>query len=70
VGSTNLDPRSLRLNFELNLEVWDPDLAGTLAAHFDETRARSHRVTLEEVVSRPLRERLRDAAAKLFSPYL
>jgi cardiolipin synthase len=70
VGSTNLDPRSLRLNFELNLEVWDPGLGGTLAAHFEETRARSHRVTLEEVVSRPLPERLRDAAAKLFSPYL
>lgn len=70
VGSANLDPRSLRLNFEFNLEVYDPTLAATLGAHFDAVRARSREVTLAEMDSRPLPVKLRDGVAKLFSPYL
>jgi hypothetical protein len=27
IGSTNLDPRGLRLNFELNVEIYDTELA-------------------------------------------
>jgi cardiolipin synthase len=69
VGSANLDPRSLRLNFEFNLEVYDREAATLLARHFDAARDGSREVTLAEVDGRPLPERLRDAAAKLFSPY-
>ena len=32
IGSTNWDPRSLRLNFEFNVECYDRDLAATLEA--------------------------------------
>jgi cardiolipin synthase len=70
IGSANLDPRSLRLNFELNLEVYDPATAARLAAHFDESFARSRPVTAAELAALPLAARLRDAGAKLFSPYL
>jgi cardiolipin synthase len=70
VGSANLDPRSLRLNFEFNLEIYGPDTAASLAAHFDGARDRSREVTLAEMDGRPFPERLRDAAAKLFAPYL
>ena len=70
VGSANLDPRSLRLNFEFNLEVYDRELTATLAGHFDGVRAASDRVTLAEVDGRPLAQKLRDACVKLFSPYL
>ncbi|HLG21883.1 MAG TPA: phospholipase D-like domain-containing protein [Candidatus Manganitrophaceae bacterium] len=70
VGSSNLDPRSLRLNFEFNLEIYDPDIAATLADHFDAVRKRSRRITLAEMDGRPLPIKLRDGAAKLFSPYL
>lgn len=70
LGSANLDPRSLRLNFEFDLEVHDGAVAGGLARHFDEIRGRSHEVTLEEMDRRPFPARLRDAAAKLLSPYL
>lgn len=70
IGSANLDPRSLRLNFELNMEVYDLELADLLTTHFEEALSRSQEVTLEEVDSRPLPEKLRDCAAKLFSPYL
>jgi cardiolipin synthase len=70
VGSANLDPRSLRLNFEFNLEVYDRELAASLGRHFDDALTRSRPVTLEEVDGRPLPRKLLDATAKLFSPYL
>ena len=70
VGSANWDTRSLRLNFELNLEVVDPRFAARLAEHVHALRARSRPVTLAEIAERPLPQRLRDAACWLFSPYL
>ncbi|GLI38083.1 cardiolipin synthase [Geobacter hydrogenophilus] len=70
IGSANLDPRSLRLNFELNLEIYDREFAGTLTKHVAGVLARSREVSLEQMDSRPLPERLRDGVAKLFSPYL
>jgi len=70
IGSANLDPRSLRLNFELNVEVYDREFAGTLTKHVAGVLARSREVTLAQMDSRPLPEKLRDGVAKLFSPYL
>lgn len=70
VGSTNWDPRSLRLNFEYNVECYDPALARQLALWFDERRAVARPVTLAEVDARPLPIRLRDGLARLLTPYL
>ena len=70
IGSANLDPRSIRLNFEFNLEVYDTALAGELIRHFDETRARSKPLTLEYFEKRSFFRQLRDNTAKLFAPYL
>jgi cardiolipin synthase len=70
VGSTNWDPRSLRLNFELNMECYDTDLHARLAAWFDRRREVAHEVTLSDVETRGLVRRLRDGAARLLSPYL
>ena len=70
VGSANIDPRSLRLNFELNVEIFDPAVAGTLWAHADAVVARSRAVTLAEVDGRRLSTRLADGLMWLFSPYL
>lgn len=69
-GSSNLDPRSFRLNFELNVECFDPALAQTLAERFDRFWEESHPVTLKELESRPFLERLRDGAVRMFAPYL
>jgi len=69
-GSGNWDERSMRLNFEFNVEVHDRDLAGRLDAHVADAVARSRRVTLDEVDARSLPVRLRDGVARLFSPYL
>ncbi len=70
IGSANLDSRSFRLNFELDLEVYDPELTGLLERDFLAVRARSREVTLAEMDGRPLPEKLRDGVAKLFSPYM
>lgn len=70
IGSANLDPRSLRLNFELDLEVCDEHFTEILERHFEAALADSREVKLEEVDNRGLPEKLRDGAAKLFSPYL
>jgi cardiolipin synthase len=70
IGSANLDTRSLRLNFELNLEVYDGECTGHLAKYFAAALAASRTITLEEVDGRSLPEKLRDGTAKLFSPYL
>ena len=70
IGSANLDPRSLRLNFEFNLEVYDLAFAGHLEERCRQTLALSREITLAEMDGRPLPVKLRDAAAKLFSPYL
>lgn len=70
IGSANLDARSLRLNFELNLGVYDEQFSSMLRKHFRESLERSREVTLEEMDGRPLAQKLRDGAAKLLSPYL
>jgi cardiolipin synthase len=70
VGSANWDPRSLRLNFEFDVECYDPELAARLDVLIDERLARARRITLEEVNGRSLPIRLRDGVARLLSPYL
>lgn len=70
IGTANLDARSLRLNFELGIEVYDHAFAQTLSAHFQSVRATSREVPLAEIAGRSLPSRLRDALFWLFSPYL
>ena len=70
VGSANLDPRSLRLNFEFNVEIYDKDTVTELTSHFDTCREAAREITLEEVDRRSMPLRLRDSFCKLFSPYL
>jgi cardiolipin synthase len=69
-GSTNWDPRSLRLNFELDVECYDPALAAVVDDLVAERRGASRQITLAEVDGRPLAVRLRDGVARLFAPYL
>jgi cardiolipin synthase len=70
VGSTNWDPRSLRLNFEFNVECYDPVLARTLVDWFEQRRHAARPVTLAEVDARGFVIRLRDGATRLLTPYL
>jgi len=70
IGSANIDPRSLRLNFELNVEIYDKTFGGIIAAHFNTIKERSRKVSLEEVDGRKFLARIRDSLAWLLSPYL
>jgi len=70
IGSANIDPRSLRLNFELAVEIYHQPTAELLTAHIFENIKRSREMTLEEIDARPFTIRTRDALAGLFSPYL
>jgi len=70
IGSANFDPRSLRLNFELVLEIYDKETAGNLGEHVKKCRDRSEEISLEQIDTRPIAVRMRDAMAWLFSPYL
>lgn len=68
VGSANWDMRSFRLNFELNVEIYDAGLAAQLDAFM---RAKMQtRLTLDAISARALPVRLRDAAVRLLLPYL
>lgn len=69
-GSANWDPRSLQLNFEFNVEAYDPQMAAKLGELFRERREASTEVTLEAIRSRSTPVKLRDGVARLFSPYL
>jgi len=70
VGSSNLDPRSLRLNFEVDLEVLDRGFAGTIDAHIGAILETAHPVDLEKLRARPFIVRLVEKVLWLGSPYL
>jgi cardiolipin synthase len=70
VGSTNWDARSLRLNFEYNLECYDAALAGRLDALIDAKIAGARTLELDSIEGLPLPVRLRNGLARMFQPYL
>jgi cardiolipin synthase A/B len=70
VGSANWDARSLRLNFELNVECYGRDVAHDMEAIVEQKLRGAREVTLAEVDGRSLPAKLRDAIARLFMPYL
>lgn len=70
VGSANIDPRSLRLNFELNMEVMGDEIIQTLHNYLEKIISQSKSISLDEVDNRSLPVRIRDAFFWLFMPYL
>lgn len=70
LGSANWDARSLRLNFEFNIECYDRTLAASLESRLEENFAQAERVTLAKLNARPFLVKLRDAVVRLLLPYL
>ena len=68
IGSANWDVRSLRLNFELTMELYDAALASQLTDIIDARFVQP--LTLEGIDARPFPVKLRDAAARLMMPYM
>ena len=70
IGSTNWDARSLRLNFEYDIEVYDPIFVSMLSQHIQDIIERSHKVTQEQVQERSPFRKIIDSGLRLFQPYL
>lgn len=70
IGSANWDPRSLRLNFEYDVECYSAALGARLDALLDAKIAGGRRVTRADLDGRPLPVKLRDGVARLAQPYL
>jgi cardiolipin synthase len=70
LGSGNWDARSLRLNFEFNVESYCRRLGRRMDELIVERRAGARRVSLEDVNARPPAIKLRDGIARLFAPLL
>jgi cardiolipin synthase len=70
VGSANIDTRSLRLNFEVNLECYGAEVSRSVEPLIHAKMARAAPITLDDIRRRPFPIRLRDAVFRLASPYL
>lgn len=70
LGSANWDTRSLRLNFELDVECYDRDLCTQLMAHVSARMSVARELSVQELQERPLSLRVRDGFARLLMPYL
>jgi cardiolipin synthase len=70
IGSVNVDTRSLRLNFEIAVEVYDERFCGGLAAFIAERERAVPALNAGETQAVPLLPRLRNALCWLVSPYL
>lgn len=70
VGSSNLDPRSLRLNFEVDMEVIDDRFAQIVSERMAQAIENAVPVRLEELQARSFVVRLFERFLWLASPYL
>ncbi|MBL4837413.1 MAG: hypothetical protein JKY34_07525, partial [Kordiimonadaceae bacterium] len=69
-GSTNWDARSLKLNFEFNIEAYQVELATTMGAWAKDRFATAHALTLADIDNRSLGSRVLGRVLWLASPYL
>jgi cardiolipin synthase len=69
-GSANWDTRSLRLNFEFNMECYSTDLGQQMGLFVRDRLTHCQPLTIAEINARPLLIKLRDGIARLFAPYL
>jgi len=69
-GSLNLDPRSLHLNFELTLAVYDAAFTAELRALQESYCDLAQRLDPQRVARRPFQTRLLENSARLLGPLL
>ncbi len=70
VGSSNMDIRSFRLNFETNCIIEDEKLNERLSQFFEDSLEECEKVSLEPFINRPNSERLLESTVRLFSPLM
>ncbi len=70
VGTANMDMRSFDENFEVNLIIYDRNVAKNLAASFVEDMRDSVEESIHKWKFRPKRQKIRESVARLFAPLL
>lgn len=70
VGTANMDMRSFEQNFEVNLIIYDRNVAHTLGSYFVEDMADSEEESLHRWKFRPKRDKVRESVTRLFAPLL
>lgn len=70
IGSYNMDSRSLRLNFELAVNIYDIGLRRDFDSNLRKQIQSSRRISSEELTNKNLYTRIRNSLAWLFVPYL
>lgn len=68
IGSVNIDPRSLKLSFEINAFIYDEDIALRQRAIFEHDMLECHELDLATWRRRSFWERLVESFARLFAP--
>lgn len=67
VGTCNMDARSLDINFENQLFIYDKELNEQFAAQFEKDLQDSAEIVLEEWAKRPFRHKMIESFARLYS---
>ncbi|MFD1062169.1 cardiolipin synthase [Winogradskyella litorisediminis] len=70
VGSGNFDYRSFEHNYELNVLLYDEKISQELSSNFEELCETSNHLKYESYKDRPLKDKILQGMAKIFSPLL
>ncbi len=70
VGTPNFDARSLMLNFEVAVVMYDNKIAGQLESQFEADLQRTLKIELTDWSKRPIRHVLGENICRLFAPLL
>lgn len=70
IGTANVDERSFESNFEVNALLYDQAVCQELKGYFFEDLAKSEELIYPQFKQRPRKERIKESAARLFSPLL
>ncbi|NHN31771.1 cardiolipin synthase [Paenibacillus agricola] len=70
VGTTNIDIRSFKLNFEVNAFIYDQMTASNLALIFEKDMQDSSELTMDMYTNRSRTKKFKESLARLLSPIL
>ncbi|MCL2396480.1 MAG: cardiolipin synthase [Defluviitaleaceae bacterium] len=70
IGTTNMDIRSFKLNFEINAFIYDQHLTRQFKEQFNYDLADSREITIEEYENRSMTQKAKEAFSRLLSPLL
>lgn len=70
VGTANMDIRSFKLNFEVNVTVYDSEVTAKIEESFENVKKNSTRVTEYDYATRGIKIKIKEQLCRLLSPLL